>query len=110
MTNPSPVNGTAVSRREAAAKPMKWGGFDVVCPRCRGPLSGDAASLSCVCGGTFPVDTGIPDMRVFADPYISIEDDRAKGRHLASRFQDFDFAGLVAYYYSITPAVRPEQA
>ncbi len=53
---------------------------------------------------------GIPDLRVAPDPYISIEDDRAKARRVAERFPDTDFAGLLAFYYSITEVVPPDHA
>lgn len=90
---------------------MNWRGVDIVCPRCRGALDPANASLVCkACGHGYPVELDLPDLRVFADPYIDPESDRAKGRHLASRFSDLDFAGLVGYYYSITPKVTPQQA
>ena len=90
---------------------MTWGEFEVVCPRCHGPLAPEGSSVTCgSCQAEFAIDLGLPDLRVFPDPYISIEDDRAKGRRIFSKFPEFDFAGLVRYYYSITPAVRPEQA
>ena len=107
MNNPS----GAVRRQARPQAPAKWGEFEIVCPRCWGSLAAEPEALRCAaCETAFPIDLGVPDVRVFPDPYISIENDRAKGRHLASRFQDFDFAGLVGYYYSITPAVRPDQA
>jgi ubiquinone/menaquinone biosynthesis C-methylase UbiE/uncharacterized protein YbaR (Trm112 family) len=90
---------------------MNWRGVPIVCPRCRGDLAGGDTALACAaCGSEYPVEIGIPDLRVFADPYIDPESDRAKGRHLAARFGDQDFAGLVGYYYSITPKVTPQQA
>ena len=90
---------------------MNWRGFEIVCPRCRGALGAESSLLRCAaCETSYPLELTVPDLRVFPDPYISLEDDRAKGRRLASRFSDFDFAGLVGYYYSITPAVRPQQA
>ena len=90
---------------------MSWMGIDIRCPHCRGGLAAEGANLRCGrCGVAFPVEIRIPDLRVFPDPYIDIAADRAKGLHLATRFEDLDFAGLVNYYYSITPAVTPRQA
>ncbi len=90
---------------------MNWRGVEIVCPRCRGELDSGEVALRCArCASEFPVELDLPDLRVFPDPYIDPESDRAKGRHLASRFADLDFAGLVAYYYSITPKVTPGQA
>jgi ubiquinone/menaquinone biosynthesis C-methylase UbiE len=46
---------------------------------------------------------GIPDFRLFADPYIDIEADRAKGLALAEATRGMTFAGAVRHYYAITP-------
>jgi ubiquinone/menaquinone biosynthesis C-methylase UbiE/uncharacterized protein YbaR (Trm112 family) len=75
-----------------------------VCPACKGPLAEPGDSFSCTrCARLFPIVAGIPDFRLAPDPYIGIEDDRAKGLRLreASRSRTFD--ALVRYYYSITP-------
>ncbi|MEO8623901.1 MAG: methyltransferase domain-containing protein [bacterium] len=85
------------------------------CPRCHGDLteqqSDGAGALVCPsCNTTYPVILGIPDLRVFADPYIGIDADRAKGQRLASdgaqRWEE-----LAARYYEITlDTVPPAQA
>ena len=81
-------------------------GVTLCCPHCRADLDDHGSLLHCTgCQHDFPVVCGIPDLRVFPDPYIEPEADRAKGRALAARFDDFSFAELVAFYYSITPAV-----
>ena len=84
------------------------------CPRCRGELATDGGrepELRCVeCDATYPVVAGIPDLRVFPDPYIDFEGDRAKARRVAERLDDLDLAGLIAFYYSITGVVTPAQA
>jgi SAM-dependent methyltransferase len=86
-------------------------GVTLCCPHCREDLDDRGASLRCTgCGHEFPVVCGIPDLRVYPDPYIEPEADRAKGRALAARFDDLSFAELVAYYYSITPVVPPHHA
>lgn len=97
---------------------MDWHGIEIVCPHCRAELrrtaeeQGDTPGrLACVaCHRGFPIVCGIPDLRVFADPYITPEEEYAKARHLASRYRDFDFAGLVEYYYSISPLVPAHHA
>jgi SAM-dependent methyltransferase len=53
---------------------------------------------------------GIPDFRVFADPYIGLEEDRAKARHLDELAETLGFDGLVRHYFSITPEVPPKLA
>jgi SAM-dependent methyltransferase len=87
---------------------------ELCCPRCRADLTdagGSEGELRCEqCEARYPVILGIPDLRVFADPYIDIEADRAKGRMLAERFNDRDFPGLVEFYYSVTSVVPPQHA
>jgi ubiquinone/menaquinone biosynthesis C-methylase UbiE len=53
---------------------------------------------------------GIPDLRIFPDPYIGFDQDRAKARALAERFHDFDFEGFVDFYYRMTDVVPPQHA
>jgi O-antigen/teichoic acid export membrane protein/SAM-dependent methyltransferase len=53
---------------------------------------------------------GIPDLRIFSDPYIDAEADRAKGMQVAGRFEQLGFADLVAFYYSLTSVVPPRDA
>jgi SAM-dependent methyltransferase/uncharacterized protein YbaR (Trm112 family) len=86
----------------------------LVCPWCRGELRQDGIrqeELVCSsCEKVFPVIAGIPDLRVFPDPYIDIEADRQKGLRVAERMADLTFAELIQFYYSITPVVSPEAA
>lgn len=94
---------------------MMWRGLDLCCPVCKGDLredgSGAEPELDCPrCDRRYPVILGIPDFRIFADPYIELDADRAKGRRLAERFGDLGFADLVRFYYSISPANTPAQA
>jgi SAM-dependent methyltransferase len=97
---------------------MNWQGIEIVCPHCRGELRrtaderGDTpGQLACAaCHRRFPVVCGIPDLRIFPDPYITLEEEYAKARHLVSRYGDYDFAGLVEYYYSVSPLVPPQHA
>lgn len=81
------------------------------CPRCKGDLTTQASAYYCVaCDAAYPVIAGIPDFRVYDDPYISIEADREKGLHLYEFGKDKTFAELVTYYYSITPEVPDDDA
>ena len=94
---------------------MIWRGVELCCPACRGELieegRGADPELHCVsCRARYPVILGIPDLRIFDDPYITREADRAKARMLAERSDDLDFAGLAAHYYASTPVVTAAQA
>jgi ubiquinone/menaquinone biosynthesis C-methylase UbiE len=71
-----------------------------VCPACKGALTG---AYECrACERSFPVIHGIPDFRLFPDPYIGIEDDRRKAAHLFEASQTREFSEMLHYYYSIT--------
>ena len=53
---------------------------------------------------------GIPDLRIFPDPYIDFDADRAKGIQVAARFKELSFSELVDFYYSITSVVPAKDA
>ncbi|MGH2396602.1 MAG: hypothetical protein ACRDFW_06350, partial [bacterium] len=93
---------------------MIFRGIEICCPHCQGNLQETGsreAALRCVsCTQRFPILLGIPDLRVFPDPYIQAEPDRAKGLQVAARLVDLSFAELIDFYYSITPAVPPHHA
>jgi SAM-dependent methyltransferase/uncharacterized protein YbaR (Trm112 family) len=81
------------------------------CPRCRGVLEFWQERYECrVCAQAYPIIVGIPDFRLFSDPYISLEADRAKGLRLAEVAQRSKFEELVRFYYSITPEVPSDLA
>jgi SAM-dependent methyltransferase len=87
-------------------------GVEICCPVCKGDFQspGDKDLLECEsCGRSFPIIYGIPDLRVFEDPYLSIEQDRAKALELATHFDELDFQGLVKYYYHDKQDVPPPQ-
>jgi ubiquinone/menaquinone biosynthesis C-methylase UbiE/uncharacterized protein YbaR (Trm112 family) len=81
-----------------------------VCPSCKGPLSGSAATYSCEqCRREFPVVCGIPDFRLWPDPYIAMREDREKGERLSAAAKTRDFEALLDHYYSITEEVSPDR-
>lgn len=93
---------------------MTFGGIEICCPSCQGDLESvtyQKTTFRCVsCKKEFPVIQGIPDLRMFPDPYIDFDQDRLKGEKVASRFQELDFQGLIEYYYSMTSVVPPQHA
>jgi ubiquinone/menaquinone biosynthesis C-methylase UbiE len=75
-----------------------------VCPSCKGELRQSVSAYACDrCARQFPIVTGIVDFRLVADPWISIEDDRAKGLRLEDATRDADFASTVRAYWTMTP-------
>ena len=81
------------------------------CPRCKGTLSSLPDAYVCaLCNVRYPVVLGIPDFRVFPDPYIDIAEDHKKAGRIAERATESDFRALVEYYWSITPEEPPEMA
>lgn len=92
---------------------LDW--LELVCPYCHGELDDRESDdpevdriLACSkCSRTFPVILGIPDLRIFPDPYISAEGDHIKGRMLATRFDRVNFVEMVRIYYHITPETPP---
>lgn len=86
--------------------------LEYCCPRCKGPLASSAEKYTCTaCAADYSVVLGIPDFRVFPDPYISIADDHRKGARIAERAAaGASFEELVRYYWSITPDEPPEMA
>lgn len=82
------------------------------CPRCKGPLVSQPKKFTCAsCAAHYPVVLGIPDFRVFPDPYIGIADDHKKASRIAEQeAAGASFEELVRYYWSITPDEPPEMA
>lgn len=90
-------------------------GLELVCPACRGVLErhgSDATDrLDCTnCGHSFPVVLGIPDLRLWSDPYVDPDQDHSKGRLLAELYGKMSFMRAVTLYYELTDRVPPFQA
>ena len=82
-----------------------------VCPRCHGPLQLSPEAYECAsCAAAYPIILGIPDFRIFPDPWIGFEEDRDKGRRLAALSEGADLAGTVRAYWEMTPGTSRERA
>jgi len=85
--------------------------MEFCCPICKGTLAVSETAYSCgACGKNYPIILGIPDFRVFPDPYIDIEDDWKKADYLRQHYESLDFIGLVRLYWKITPEVSEDRA
>ena len=91
---------------------MDFKGVEICCPHCRGELRRPREEeLICVrCERRYPVVLDIPDLRIFPDPYIGFEEERAKVRRLVERFPQLRFEEFVDFYYSITSVVPAHHA
>lgn len=61
------------------------------------------------CGRLYPVVQGIPDFRVWPDPYIAAEDDWAKGARVRAE-SGGTFASMLETYWRLTPDVPASMA
>lgn len=85
--------------------------IEFVCPACKGALLVRAGGYGCpMCAREYPVIAGIPDFRLWPDPYIGIAADREKGQRLAEAARGRDFRSIVEHYYAITPEDPPDLA
>ena len=82
-----------------------------VCPACRGSVAREAEAYVCAaCPRHYPIVLGIPDFRLTPDPWIAIEDDRAKGVALEARTRGMAFKDTVEAYWAMTPTTSNERA
>jgi ubiquinone/menaquinone biosynthesis C-methylase UbiE/uncharacterized protein YbaR (Trm112 family) len=79
-----------------------------VCPLCRGELEiGEDAYRCSPCQRTYSLHDGIPDFRVFPDPFLSLEEDRRRTDLLLAALGRFDLRGLLEYYWSYSDITPP---
>ena len=91
---------------------MIFKGIEVVCPACKEDLRDDGAAVwVCLgCAREYPFVAGVPDLRLFPDPYIGPEDDRAKGMKIHAASAGKSFEALIDHYYAITDVVPEDDA
>ena len=80
-----------------------------VCPLCRGPLASSPDAFACgPCGRRYPLHDGIPDFRVFPDPYLGFEEDRARTEAVLEALHRYDLPGLLEHYWSLSDITPPD--
>lgn len=86
--------------------------FDLLaCPLCGSGLSRDGGDIACEgCPKRFPVVAGIPDLRVDRDPWIGLEDDRAKALRVLEEARGGSFEAHVRAYWHLTPRTPTDRA
>jgi len=72
------------------------------CPVCKCALSPRSDELACRrCKKSYPIVLGIPDLRVYEDPLIPLQDDYRKGEKIQAQAERLAFADLVRFYWSL---------
>ncbi len=86
-----------------------------VCPLCKGPLSITKTRDAYYCRSCergYSLQGGIPDFRVYPDPYLSFEEDHKRTEIMLEALNRYEFKELLEYYWTfsdITPvALRPK--
>ena len=88
-------------------------GLEFVCPLCRGDLAVEGEAYACpACNREYPLQGGIPDFRVFPDPFLSFEEDRERTSRVLGVLERHTLPTLLDFYWSlsdITPVeLRPK--
>lgn len=79
-----------------------------VCPRCRGELDvADDAYRCAPCAAAYPLQGGIPDFRVFSDPYLDFPAERRRTEFILAALDQHTFASLLDYYWSLSDITPP---
>lgn len=82
--------------------------LDLVCPSCHGDLSVSSDAYHCApCNRAYAVFLGIPDFRLFADPYLSFADDARRAEMVASLLEGHSLEALLERYWSVSDVTPP---
>ncbi len=87
--------------------------IDFVCPLCRGVLDVLENGYHCAaCQKDYLLHDGIPDFRVFPDPFLNFQEDFERTEIVLAGLEKYDLEKLLTYYWSfsdITPEdLRPK--
>lgn len=83
---------------------LEW----LCCPLCKGELDPERDAYLCRrCSRRYPVVLGIPDLRVYPDPHLSIAEDHDKGRKIAEHAPGRGFADLLQFYWDHVAKAPP---
>lgn len=82
--------------------------LDFVCPRCKGHLDTTSTHFHCEpCQRDYPVVAGIPDFRVFPDPYLDFDEDRSRTQIVLDALEQYPLKELLTYYWSFSDVTPP---
>lgn len=111
---PSPPASTAENNRtHPRSLPPSLRAVNLVCPLCRGELNVSDEGYDCpVCRKKYPLHDGIPDFRVFPDPFLTYEEDYERTEIVLAALEKYDLEKLLEHYWSFSditpPALRPK--
>jgi ubiquinone/menaquinone biosynthesis C-methylase UbiE/uncharacterized protein YbaR (Trm112 family) len=72
------------------------------CPVCKASLSLQTEQLFCAqCQRTYAIIQGIPDLRVYEDPLIPLQEEFRKAEKIRAQADRLSFAELVRFYWSL---------
>jgi ubiquinone/menaquinone biosynthesis C-methylase UbiE len=81
----------------------------LTCPYCGRPLEEDAAGAACAaCRRRYSRHHGILDLRVFPDPYLGLDEDRARADLVVAALDRLALPEILEHYWSLsetTPAL-----
>jgi SAM-dependent methyltransferase len=84
-------------------------GVQFVCPLCRGDLVVLANGYHCGrCQKKYLMQDGIPDFRVFPDPYLNLAEDYERTEIVLAGLERYDLEKLLEYYWSFSD-ITPEK-
>ena len=79
-----------------------------VCPLCKGKLDVQNDGYQCLaCRKEYLLHSGIPDFRVFPDPFLSYQEDYERTEIVLAGLQKFDFEKLLEHYWSFSDITPP---
>ena len=78
------------------------------CPHCAASLVAASESLRCDgCARSFRIHAGIPDLRVFPDPYLSEQEDGERTEKVLEALDRLSLPELLRYYWSLSDITPP---
>jgi len=82
--------------------------LDFVCPLCKGELITSSLHFHCQpCARDYPVESGIPDFRVFPDPYLTFAEDHDRTQIVLEALDRLPLRELLTYYWSYSDVTPP---
>ncbi|VAW92781.1 hypothetical protein MNBD_GAMMA23-350 [hydrothermal vent metagenome] len=82
--------------------------LEFVCPLCKEDLTTTSTHYHCrPCKREYPVVAGIPDFRVFPDPYLDFDEDRSRTQIVLDALEQYPLRELLTYYWSYSDVTPP---